>query len=111
MGLYDRIHAECPNCGATVEFQSKALDCMMDVFTLENAPVEVVYDTMNDPHKCTKCGEWCALHDPEFPPGRQRPRPNLSVVKVVAPKNSGDNGGSYQWWPDDEPFTVEHIIK
>lgn len=110
MGLFDRIHVNCPHCGSVVEFQSKEGECSMEVFSPENAPTPILYDTMNDPVRCGKCGNWCALHDPAYPPDYKRPRPQLQVVKVVAPEKPDTNGHGTFWWPeDDEPFSLRHI--
>lgn len=57
MGCFDSVRVKCPSCGHDVEFQSKSGPCVLDSFTLEDAP-EVVLEDVNrhSPIEC-KCGE------------------------------------------------------
>lgn len=44
MGMFDRVWARCPKCGAPNELQSKGGGCHLDDYTLDEAPVEVLAD-------------------------------------------------------------------
>jgi hypothetical protein len=76
MGMFDSVMVPCPKCSEPVEFQSKTGDCQCDVFTLDTAPREILFDIMHDPEQCRQCGNWLALIDPALP------RPRLRAVSV-----------------------------
>jgi len=57
MSLYDRFHVNCPECGADVAFQSKAMlqPCSRD-YNISNVP-EVILAGLNLTYEeCPKCG-------------------------------------------------------
>src|SRR5574343_1643747 len=113
MGLFDSVWAPCPTCGKPVEFQSKA-DCCpyMNNYGLEDAPTHIMIDVLNDPGYCHKCGNWMALVDPQYPPGRQsHPRPKPRAVKVRAPANPTTHPHGFRWWPEDRSFSYEDLIE
>lgn len=54
--MYDSVMVNCPKCGQENEFQSKSGECLLDVYTLENCPKDVLIDVnRHSPCKC-KCG-------------------------------------------------------
>jgi len=56
MGLFDSVMVPCPNCGTEGEFQSKSGPCMMDTYTLQDAPKEVLDDVnRHSPQRCSVC--------------------------------------------------------
>jgi hypothetical protein len=56
MGMFDSVMVPCPKCGTRSEFQSKSGRCLLDTFTLENAPDDVLLDVnRHGPHKCVEC--------------------------------------------------------
>ena len=57
MGLYDSVMVKCPKCGEEKnEFQSKSGECLLDVYTLENCPNDVMVNVnRHSPCKCN-CG-------------------------------------------------------
>lgn len=56
MGMYDTVMVPCPTCGERAEFQSKSGRCMLETYTLEEAPDEVLFDVnRHGPNTCTKC--------------------------------------------------------
>lgn len=109
MGMFDSVMVPCPKCETPVEFQSKAGDCQMDRYTLEDAPAELLLDIMNEPHYCQNCGEWVALVDPRYPPG-EKPKPDLRAARVKAPENSTTHFQGMKWWPDEVPFTFDDLL-
>lgn len=105
MGMFDRVMVDCPNCGERVEFQSKAGECVLADFGVNDAPVPVLMDIMNIPEHCD-CGAWLAVIDPRAPGSFVRPE--AEVVRVKEPHQPGFNG--YQFvWPDDLDFTKDDI--
>jgi len=106
MGMFDSLYASCPHCGKPVEFQSKAWNCGMDRYSIEDAPTAILVDVMNSPHYCDRCGHWLALVDPTMPPDW---KPQLKVVKIKTPANPGKHPQGMQWWPDEAPFTFDEI--
>lgn len=108
MGMFDSLYVPCPKCGKNVEFQSKASHCMMDTWrSFDDAPRSVLIDVMNEPHYHQACGSWVALIDPALPPGW---RPSLQTVLVKAPAKPEVHSSGFQWWPDEQPFTMADVL-
>lgn len=110
MGLFDSVYADCPTCGKKIEFQSKEGECYLYNYTVDDAPVEVLWDVLNEPHYCRFCGEWSCLYDPQFPPKSERPKPVPKIVRVRQAKDPQINptDAGMCWWR--EPFTSEDIV-
>ncbi len=54
--MYDSVIVKCPTCGEEHEFQSKSGECLLDVYTLENCPDDVMANVnRHSPNKCD-CG-------------------------------------------------------
>jgi|JI10StandDraft_1071094.scaffolds.fasta_scaffold1811746_1 transcription elongation factor Elf1 len=57
MGMFDSVKVPCPKCGKEQLFQSKGGDCILEEYTLENAPLDVLMDiNRHAPYGCLKCG-------------------------------------------------------
>jgi len=57
MGMYDSVMVKCPKCVEEHEFQTKSGECLLDVYTLDNCPDDVMVDVnRHSPYKCD-CGE------------------------------------------------------
>lgn len=57
--MYDSVMVPCPKCGTRVEAQSKAGDCSLATYELDNAPPKVLADVATDgPYYCEnrECG-------------------------------------------------------
>lgn len=110
MGLFDSVMGKCPTCGHEIEFQSKAGFCEMLVYTVDDAPQDVLMDVLNEPHYCQNCGEWSCLFDPSYQPDYRPPRPTPEMRQVRQPNNPHihETQPFLRWW--DEPFTVDDII-
>ena len=67
MGLYDIIIIPCPKCSKDYHAQSKSGDCLMDVFLIENAPVDVMGDVNRHAPFTCECG---CVFSVEFPPAK-----------------------------------------
>ena len=106
MGMFDSLYVPCPKCKKRVEFQTK-WNREMATLSLENAPSEILFDVMNNPHYCKACGQWMVLVDPAYPPG-PRARPNLRVAEVRAPENP-PHSPEMKWWPFERPFTYADL--
>lgn len=103
--MFDRVWVACPNCGKVVEFQSKAGECDLLRFNVDNAPVDVLIDIMNDP-ECCDCGTWLAVIDPRAPASIARPE--VALVKVKPPENPVIHFDR-QYWPVTRAFTKDDI--
>ena len=71
MGMFDSLYVSCPCCGNSVEFQSKAGDCNLNEYTVNNVDPRVALDLQNDEEKCESCLNWIKL--------------NVQSIVVVAP--------------------------
>lgn len=56
MGMYDTVMVPCPKCGAKAEFQSKSGQCRLDVYELDEAPADVLYDVNRHAPATCECG-------------------------------------------------------
>jgi hypothetical protein len=52
MGMFDYVIVRCPNCGADVEFQSKAGGCNLHRIPLSEAPIRVKADVIGESEEC-----------------------------------------------------------
>lgn len=57
MGMFDSVKIDCPSCGATVEFQSKAGRCNLDEFSDEDVPLVIALDIVGDVETCVHCNK------------------------------------------------------
>lgn len=55
MGMFDSVNVPCPRCGEMLEFQSKAGDCTLAEYRLDNAPPEIIGDISRDQQWCSGC--------------------------------------------------------
>lgn len=60
MGMFDSVYVDCV-CGARVEFQSKAGECNLDHYTINNVPPGIACDLIGKSEKCSECGATIAL--------------------------------------------------
>lgn len=60
MGMFDSLMVPCPKCGAMVEFQSKAGECILAEYTIEDCPIVILADLMGEKEKCA-CGQGVEL--------------------------------------------------
>ncbi len=54
MGMFDSVMVKCPNCGKENEFQSKSGDCLLELYTLEDCPDNVMVNVNR--HSPCECG-------------------------------------------------------
>ena len=57
MGMFDNIWVSCPHCNERTNLQSKAGDCTLEEYELDNAPLSVMGDlSVGGGYRiCTKC--------------------------------------------------------
>lgn len=60
MGMFDSVNVFCPACGAEVEFQSKAGECCLLEYSLDNMPASVAADLNGESCVCD-CGKTITL--------------------------------------------------
>lgn len=55
--MFDSVKFDCPECGAekAVEAQSKAGECVLDVFDPYQVPAEIAKDCIGDRVQCDEC--------------------------------------------------------
>jgi hypothetical protein len=79
MGVYDTVMVPCPTCETRAEFQSKSGRCLLETYTLEDAPDDVLLDVnRHAPMHCRQCGTRFAVAL-----SGQRPRRTLDARSVV----------------------------
>jgi hypothetical protein len=55
MGLFDSVWMPCPGCGTAIEFQSKAGECGLTSYSMDDAPLRILADIDGDIESCPKC--------------------------------------------------------
>lgn len=55
MGLFDSVWIACPGCGTAIEFQSKAGECTLTYYSMDDAPLKILADIDGDSEYCPKC--------------------------------------------------------
>lgn len=53
--MFDEVLINCPQCGKCNYEQSKGGDCNLDVYTLGDAPIEILEDLAREPMYCSNC--------------------------------------------------------
>jgi hypothetical protein len=56
MGMYDSVYIPCPKCGVKAELQSKAGNCLLVKYELDNAPPAILGDLSDTQYVCHVCG-------------------------------------------------------
>lgn len=56
MGCFDTVLVNCPGCGKSNEIQSKAGDCILQTFLLDDAPDVIKSDLNGEEIECQQCG-------------------------------------------------------
>lgn len=62
MGMYNSLYVQCPQCNHRIEFQSKAGNCSLDRYKLQNCPPEIALDLDRESKECDHCGSVVVLH-------------------------------------------------
>lgn len=60
MGMYDSVRVVCPNCESSLEFQSKAGECRLKEYELDNVPPSIAGDLIGESVYC-RCGALVTL--------------------------------------------------
>ena len=55
MGMFDTVHAQCPNCGHSITTQSKAGLCLLNDYSTNSVPPEVAADVEGEALYCEGC--------------------------------------------------------
>ena len=62
MGMYDSVIVKCPTCSKEAELQSKSGECLMNRYTLADAPADVLIGVnFCSPSLCSDCGTWFSI--------------------------------------------------
>lgn len=79
MGVYDTVLVRCPQCGTPAEFQSKSGRCLLETYSLDEAPDDVLLDVNHHaPATCAKCSVCFYVEI-----AGQRPQRTLSTRSAV----------------------------
>ena len=66
MGMYDKVWVACPKCGKNIEEQSKAGECLLIDYTINNAPLEILVDIDGGELYCEPCDHYFRIRIPQF---------------------------------------------
>ena len=55
MGMYDEVMLRCPECETLFTEQSKAGDCNLHCYNLDQCPPEILIDMSKEAIYCPKC--------------------------------------------------------
>jgi hypothetical protein len=58
------VHCTSRDCDGTIEFQSKAGECVLQNYTPHAVPMPIAGDLDGDTQSCGKCGRVHRLHAP-----------------------------------------------
>lgn len=78
MGMYDTVDFCCPNCGRSVQEQSKAGDCTLSTYPEHRIPQDIAEDLMGRLVCCYHCGIASVVSGKIPPPQKV----NLCLVKL-----------------------------
>jgi hypothetical protein len=69
MGMFDSVRTSCPKCNSPLEYQSKAGECLLNDYHLDNVPLNIAVSIDGDIEYCVECdSSWKAVIDAEPPP-------------------------------------------
>ena len=74
MGMFDSVVTRCPKCHGDIEYQSKAGDCLLRTYDLDDVPVAIGIDINGDVSCCNDCGESYKILVQGLPPRTVRMR-------------------------------------
>jgi DNA-directed RNA polymerase subunit RPC12/RpoP len=57
MGCFDEVYIRCPHCDDGFHWQSKAHDCLLSNYSLDNAPLAILGDLLDSEIWCEHCGK------------------------------------------------------
>lgn len=78
MGMFDSVYANCPNCGKSLEFQSKSGSCLLRTYDVKSVPLCVVSGCNGDEQQC-ECGSLVKISVPMTQP--QNIQMSVEIVK------------------------------
>lgn len=73
MGMYDTVLIPCPNCKAEQDEQTKAGDCLLNVYNINVLPPDIADRFAGREFHCDQCGT-------EFALARNERRPPKTVA-------------------------------
>lgn len=56
MSCFDILKVKCINCRKPIRFQSKADECFMKVYSIDDVPSRIATDVVGDIVECDHCG-------------------------------------------------------
>jgi len=71
MGMFDEVYAKCPACEpGTMEIQSKAGECTLARYPINEVPAEIAVDIDGQYMTCRDCGHCVRVRIPGTQPRR-----------------------------------------
>ena len=61
MGMFDELLVKCPNCNKEVSFQSKAGECIMHTYHIDDVPDGIAIDLDGEYMICSNCGNYVSI--------------------------------------------------
>ena len=64
MGMFDTVNFYCPVCGAIINIQSKAADCMLKEYDRADVPIRIAADILGEEVTCSDCKTKLEVYSP-----------------------------------------------
>lgn len=61
MGMFDSLYVGCPDCKEEVEFQSKAGECCLGRYNLQDVPLKILIDLDGKSENCPCCHRYIVI--------------------------------------------------
>lgn len=105
MGMFDSVYVPCPACTKPVEFQSKAGECSLTIYRLDNAPPEILADLYGQfGERCPDCGHIITVEAPsDKPKDDERVQAGLQVIEECGVRQ-------YQRWRHVKTGRVYEVV-
>lgn len=68
MSLFDRVYFSCPECGSSIEIQSKSGECVLTGYFQEAVPTIIALDLDGEDAYCNSCNQYFVVELDEIPP-------------------------------------------
>jgi hypothetical protein len=83
MGMFDVVRHRC-SCGGTIEWQSKAGECLLNSFSKDKVPLHIAVDINDEVVSCYDCKKRYKIHSDNIP------LPQTVAMEVIETEEEAD---------------------